>query len=104
MKATAPDTRKAHFTRAAEIEFLARALKVGAAPKDPDPERHNECNVEMVYYAVFDCHHNDVVNRAVAAAKRAGGWGALVVECAMKDREKLNMTRAANARRYGNAA
>jgi hypothetical protein len=41
------------------------------------------------------------VTRAVAAAKRAGSWGAtFVTGCAM-ERERFNSTRASNARKYG---
>lgn len=97
-----PDTRKSHLDRATQIAFVSDALKVGAASKskDNDGERH-ECDHEMVYGAVFGCTHNDVVARAVAAAKRGGNWGAEVVLGAALEREKLNKTRAANLKKYG---
>jgi hypothetical protein len=98
----APDTRKTYFDRATQIAFIVEALKVAKVDPsdDNDGERH-ECDQEMVYSAIFDCTHNDVVARAVYAAKRDGNWGAAVVAGAAADREKLNKTRAANARKYG---
>jgi hypothetical protein len=49
-RATTPDTRTTRFDRAAQIKFVAEALKVAAAPKstDNDGERA-ECDEEMVY-------------------------------------------------------
>jgi hypothetical protein len=99
----APDTRKTYHDRATQIAFIADALKVAAAPPsdDNDGERH-ECDHEMVYLSVLDCTHNDVVVRAVAAAKRLGdAWGASVMIGAAAEREKLNKLRAANAKKYG---
>lgn len=95
----ARDTRKP-YARADEIAWLAAALKVGAAPRAEDPERH-EADHENLYYSVFDCHYNDVVARAVYAAKRDGGWGASVVVGAALAREAHNALRAANLRKYG---
>lgn len=76
-------------------------LKIGAADPHPDPERHYEANEEGLWYAIFSCTHNDVVARAVAAANKAGNWGAAVVLGAALEREALNARRAANMKKYG---
>lgn len=96
-----PDTRKNHLTREQQIGRIENALKIAKKPADPDPEVHYEAHQEQVWYAIFDCNQNDVVARAVAAAKKFGGWGAETILGAAKEREALNKKRAANIKKYG---
>lgn len=97
-----PDTRKSHYARQHQIDFITRALEIAKKPpsKDNDGEMHL-VNQERVYYAVFDCTHNDLVARAVAAAKKFKGWGSEAMLGAARDREELNKKRAANIKKYG---
>jgi hypothetical protein len=83
------DLRKTHYSRAEQIAMIAQMLSVGAKnpTRNNDGEEH-ECNQEALYYAVYDCTYEDVVLRAVAAAKKAGNWGAAVVAGAAADRAK----------------
>jgi hypothetical protein len=100
-KGMTPDTRKNHLTRQQQIGRIENALEIAKKPADPDPEVHYEAHQEQVWYAVFDCTHNDVVARAVAAAKKFGGWGKDTILGAAKEREELNKKRAANIKKYG---
>lgn len=99
----APDTRKSHHDRQWQIKSIEQALKIASLPpsKENDGEMHM-VNQEVVYYSIFDATHNDVVWRAVEAAKKMkGGWGVDTILGAAKAREELNKKRAANMKKYG---
>ncbi len=99
-KSMAPDTRDHHLDRAAQIERIRVFLDVAKKPPDEDAET-NLANGEAAFDMVYYCTHNDVVARAVAAAKKIGGKVADYMISGAEEREKLNKKRTANTKKYG---